>query len=311
MNKKLKLLIAAQIIIGVVLIYGYFLQAYMTSSAKLDIAFTQAKTYTYISEMINQTIEEKLPPKIQDNFIQKAIVLKISNTIVTPENVRTVVQKPLTKVVKTIAEKGELQGDKVVVSTANFKSQAIAETNSWDLPPKITEALNTSIKSIPDYITIVDTEEHPNSLIGTIVKTKTYLGYLENALIVLALTFVGLVIASIYLCREKWRILVNVYSWVLLLAGVTIAFIAYVIPPIISNIYFIPYPLAAEDIYTNLGVSLINYYLAIPAGYAITFIVIGLAAMIFNNDRVIKWLKKQADKIKNKKPKTRGKKEKK
>lgn len=283
----------------------------MTSAAKLDIAFTQAKTYTYLSEMINQTIEEKLPPKVQENFIQKAIVLKISNTIVTPENVRTVVQKPLTKVVKTIAEKGELQGDKVVVSTANFKSQALAETTSWDLPPKITEALNSSIKSIPEYITIVDTEKHPNSMIGTIVKTKTYLGYLENALIVLALAFVGLVIAAIYLCREKWRLLVNVYSWFLVLTGALIAFIAYVIPPIISNIYFISSPLAVDDLYTNLGVNLINYYLALPGSYAITFIVVGLLAMIFNNNKVLGWLDKQIKKVQKRKPNNSGKKKKK
>ncbi len=204
------------------------------SPENLNAFLQSAKTYSYTADIVKAEISDRLPQKIKDNFIQNALISKFMDFVITPDNVSKVAEPGLKVVYKVSQQPTEIVNNKVVVDTANYKSQASSYISGLKLSDVLNQSINELINSVPNQLTIVDLDKRPNSALAALIHARDYLKASHTAMVVswwiLALGLVLLLLINLRNFKRMFKSL----SWGFGLAGGIIVIGSWVFPSLFS-----------------------------------------------------------------------------
>lgn len=195
---------------------------------------SKANVYQNVSAIVQLEIQSRYPAVVKDNIILLGVANKIVDVIVTPQLVEKVAQPALTLSVKFAQSPTEILNNKVVVETAQYKSQVKSTISELGLPELITVNVNYIIDSLPSQMTLVDLDNHPNSVFGIIIKARTLLQYNKAALsiswVVIILTAIAVIGTNLHNVRRIFEV-----AWVAFgIGAVVLLGIFFVLPSLLS-----------------------------------------------------------------------------
>ncbi|MEI7690258.1 MAG: hypothetical protein WCI63_01390 [bacterium] len=293
MNKKTILLVICQIIVLLLLVHMIILKGYLTNATKLQALFVEAKTYTYTAEIIKTEIESRLPERIQNNIVEKAIVTKALDYFITPKLVQNLSKKPVERVVKSLNKKGntEIVNDKVVIDTSKYKDLINARLNGWGLSKDLNTLAKDTVASIPAQISVVDLEKNPNSGIGYLVKARTYINQLGNLIVAMSILLAIFVAGVLYVNRKNLLIALRASGWVLGISGGLMVLLSYFGSPAISSTMAVINPTTAEMLFKNMVLAIGTNYVHAPGPLGAIFLIGGVVILIATSSRIINKIK--------------------
>ena len=304
MSKKTILLVICQIIVLLLLVHMVILRGYLTNATKLQALFVEAKTYTYTAEIIKTEIESRLPEKIQNNIVEKAIVTKVMDYFITPKLVQNLSKKPVERVVKSLNKKGntEIVNDKVVIDTAKYKDLINAKLDGWGLSKDLNTLAKDTVASIPAQISVVDLEKNPNSGIGYIIKARTYIHQLSNLIVAMAILLAVFVVGVVYVNRKNLLMALRASGWVLGVSGGLMVLSSYFGSPALSSTMTVINPTTVDMLFQNMVLAIGTNFVQAPGPLGAIFLIFGVVILVATSSRIINKIKHTT----NKKATTKG-----
>lgn len=152
------------------------------------------RVYDNLSDVARIQIQNSYPDSITKNILLTGIANKIVETVVTPRLVEIAAKPAVTASVQFARSPAEIIDEKVVVPTAQYKTQVNSTLSDFGLPNILTTQLTRLVNSLPTQITLVDLEKHPNSVLAMLIKARALFDQNEVAL---SVTWTILVITAI------------------------------------------------------------------------------------------------------------------
>jgi hypothetical protein len=295
------------IIFSISLILGSLLAVFknnFSNGAKTYLFLKEANAYENISELAKVEINNNLPDSIKSNFIKKALIEKVIDTIITPENVSKIAEPGLVNLYKLSDKAASLASKKIEFDTVDIKKQAEQYLPKLGLSTSFTDTTLDFVKSVPDTVTIINVEKNPNSPLAIFLKIRAAHKAVNQATdivwLIALLSLIGIIIINI---KNISRLLSSIY-WPLGVSGALILAITYILPPIALS--FMPSVANADETsaINNLVSGLINNYLKLVRGYGWIYLLIALIALIvhwlINSTKAKELFSKAKDSIKSK-----------
>ncbi len=303
MNKKTKLIIICQIVVVMLLAHTVILRSYVTNAAKLETLLVEAKTFIYATEIIKTEIKNNLPEKIQDNIIEKSIVNKAIDYVITPKLVQEVSQKPIAKVIAAINKKGdaEIVNNKVVIDTAKYKAQLDKNISGWQLPNELNTLAKDVVNSVPAQVSIVNLEKNPNSFFAYLIKARIYVKQLSNIITALTLILVALVACLFIINRKRIVMAIRATGWVLGISGLLMIILSYIGSSTVSSVFTVSNPTNIDNLLSNMVLAIGTRYLHAPGSLGIFSLIIGSIILIVTSHKLIEKVKYTVRSTKTKK----------
>lgn len=289
-------------ILLVVCTYATVLRDNFLTGAKAFVFLKEAKVFVTTAEIVKSEINNKLPASIKDNYIKNAIVSKLLDIVVTPENVAKVAEPGINAAYKLAKAPTEIENNKVVLDTSQYKKQASEYIPGLQLPKVITEAANDLVNAVPDNLTIVDLQKRPNALLATFIRIRDVMRTINDITNVLwVLTVINLLALVIVNLKSLGRLLHSI-GWSFGVAGSIIVVGSYIFPPITSSVI----PQSTDPVIGNAMNTMVNnityQYFALTRGYGWLLVVIAafacLAYWLINTKRAKELLSGGFDKFK-------------
>lgn len=292
------------VILSIALVLASFLAVIRNNfgtGTKAFLFIKEAKGFENISELAKVEITSNLPDSVKNNFIKNALVQKIVDIAITPENVAKIAEPGLVNLYKLSGSAADLATKKIEFNTIDFKKQSEQYLPKLGLSTSFTDTTLEFIKSVPDNITILNVEKNPNSPIALFLKIQKYYKLLNSLTDTLwwlaALSVLGVVLINL---KSKNRILSSIY-WPFGVAGAVILALCYISPSIISAFMPSSTSAAQSTAIDNLVSGLTNNYFGLVRGFGWLFIIIAILALaihwLINSDRVMSILKEAKQKI--------------
>lgn len=197
--------------------------------------FNNANVYPNLTEITKITLRNYYSPMLQENVLQLALADKLADTLITPTVIKSVVDPGLKLSVAFSNQPTSIIENKVVVDTTKYKQQILQDINNYDLPKLVNSGISYFLTKVPQYVTLIDNQKHPNNLLATIIKARTFLQYnhmgLQISWVVLGLTILVLLINNILNLKR----LVLTLGISLAVSGVVTLFVFVLIPWVISS----------------------------------------------------------------------------
>jgi len=310
-NKLILILLAVLLVLAS---YMTILRDNFASGAKTYLFLKEARAYENIADLAKIEIRSNLPENIKNNFVKRAVVEKIMEIVITPENVSKVAEPGLIALYKLSDKAASLAGEKIVIDTAEFKKQANEYLPALGLPAGFTEATNDFVKAVPNQITIIDVDKNPNSPIAAFVKIREAYKGLNTATNVLWVLIITALAALVAINIRAGQKILSTITWSFGVAGGLMLAMSYAITPIVVSIIPQNPSPAINSATTNLVADALDYFLMVSRSYGWTMIVIALLALgsklLLSNDSVKTALKggyqKIVSTVKGTKPKTKS-----
>ncbi|MBP9719409.1 MAG: hypothetical protein KBD46_02985 [Candidatus Levybacteria bacterium] len=156
--------------------------------------FQNARVYENVSTIVHLEIQSYYPPLIKKNILLSGLADKLVDTIVTPDTVANVAAPALRLSVKFAQAPTSIINNKVVISTALYKQQVVQALTNFGLPKFVVVNAKLVIDAVPAQLTLVNLEKRPNSILGIIIKIRTFLQYNQAALQISWMVLVALII---------------------------------------------------------------------------------------------------------------------
>lgn len=139
--------------------------------------FQNAKIYDNASTLIRLEVQNSYPPIIKKNLLLSGFANKLVDLVVTPELVANVAAPALRLSVGFAKAPTSIIDNKVVIATAKYKQQAVQVLTDFGLPKFVVVNAKLIIDAVPVHLTLVNLEKRPNSILGLIIKARTFLAY--------------------------------------------------------------------------------------------------------------------------------------
>ncbi len=293
MNKRTVLLVVCQVVVLLLLVHMVVLRGYLTNAAKLEALFVEAKTYTYTAEIIKTEIQNRLPEKVQNNIVEKAIATKAIDYFITPKLVQNLSEKPVERVIKSLNQKGntEIVNDKVVIETAKYKDLIMAKLDAWGLPKDLNTLAKDTVSSIPAEISVVDLEKNPNSGLAYVIKARIYIKQLSNLIIAFSVLLALLIAAVIYINRKNLLMAIRALGWVLGLSGLVMVILSYLGSPALTSVMSVSNPTSVDLLLNNMVLAIGTNYVHTPGPLGIVFAICGLIILIATSSKFVNKVK--------------------
>ncbi len=256
--------------------FAFVIRNNFTTGAKSYFFLKESHAFDNIAQIAKNELNDNLPDNIKNNFIKRAIVAKITDTIVTPENVAKVAEPAIIKMYNLSGEDTKLVDKKIVFNTYAFKSQAEQYLPAVGLPQGLADTTSQFIKSVPDTIRILDIAENPNSPLALIVKLQSIfkiISTITNAL--LWVIIIGML--SVFLLNIKnFARLLKTYCFAFGISGAIVLAISYGGPMISSSL------LTESDPANALANNLIDNFCRLTRSYGWVLLSIGAGALLIS-----------------------------
>lgn len=247
------------------------------------IAFLeQSSTFDYTSQIIKSEVEARLPQKVQQNLIERSIVNKLTDLIVTPKLVQNITEPVIKVGIKRLNGNQvlTLQNNNVQLDLEPYKQNLSSYVDSFKLAEGINSTINSFITSVPSSITIVNGQENPDSVLIKLVKMReSYGNIIQSYTVFVVLIVISLVSLLVLLFREPQR-LFRVLAKIFAISGVVVLILSYIAPALISNL--IPTNLSENSgsEISQLINSLVSHFFELSRGFVWYYIGISLVACL-------------------------------
>lgn len=260
--------------------YATVLRDNFLTAAKAYVFLKEAKVFVVTADIVKSEINAKLPESIKDNYIKNAVVAKLLDIVVTPENVAKVAEPGINAAYRLAKAPTDIENNKVVLDTSQYKTQASEYIPSLGLPKVITEAANDLIAAVPAELTLVDLEKRPNSLLATFIRIREMMKTINDIANVLwVITIINLLALVVVNLKSLGRLLHSL-GWSFGVAGSLIVVGSYIFTPIIGAIV----PQSTDPVIGNSMNTLVNnitaQYFVLTRGYGWLFIIIAAVACL-------------------------------
>jgi|GEM_PF-1488052 len=253
-----------------------------STGTKAYLFLKESQAIENITELTKVELRNNMPESIKSNFIKNALVNKVVDIVVTPENVSKIAETGLVNLYKLSDKAADIATKKIEFDTTTFKSQAEQYVPSLGLSESLTATTLDFVKSVPDNVIIVNVEKQPNSPLATFLKIRNaYKGInmTTNILwLVVLLSLIGVIIIN---RKSLSKVLHSIY-WSFGIAGAFVLIASYIVPPIANS--FLPSTGNASESTAigNLVDGIINNYFGLVRGFAWLYIIVAAIALLIN-----------------------------
>lgn len=251
-----------------------------TTGAKSYLFLKESRAFDNIAQIAKNDISNNLPDNIKNNFIKRAIITKIMDIIITPENVSKVAEPAIIRLYKLSGEATKIADKQIVFDTTVFKSQAKDYLPAVGLPQGLADTTSDFVNSIPDTITILDVENNPNSPLAILVKLQSAFRAISTVTSALWLAAVVSILAALLLNVKNLRRLLKTYYLAFGISAGLVLGLSYGGPAITASL--LPATTPTNALVNNL----VNNFCLMTQGYG--WILLSIAAATL----AISWLTK-------------------
>lgn len=251
-----------------------------TTGAKSYLFLKESRAFDNIAQIAKNDISNNLPDNIKNNFIKRAIITKIMDIIITPENVSKVAEPAIIRLYKLSGEATKIADKQIVFDTTIFKSQAKDYLPAVGLPQGLADTTSDFVNSIPNTITILDVENNPNSPLAILVKLQSAFRAISTVTSALWLAVVVSILAALLLNVKNLRRLLKTYYLAFGISAGLVLGLSYGGPAITASL--LPATTPTNALVNNL----VNNFCLMTQGYG--WILLSIAAATL----AISWLTK-------------------
>ncbi len=251
-----------------------------TTGAKSYLFLKESRAFDNIAQIAKNDISNNLPDNIKNNFIKRAIITKIMDIIITPENVSKVAEPAIIRLYKLSGEATKIADKQIVFDTTVFKSQAKDYLPAVGLPQGLADTTSDFVNSIPNTITILDVENNPNSPLAILVKLQSAFRAISTVTSALWLAVVVSILAALLLNVKNLRRLLKTYYLAFGISAGLVLGLSYGGPVITASL--LPATTPTNALVNNL----VNNFCLMTKGYG--WILLSIAAATL----AISWLTK-------------------
>jgi hypothetical protein len=280
-------------ILTIALVLGSILTVFrnnFASGARAYLFLKESSAIENITELTKVELRNNLPESIKSNFLKTALVNKVIDIVVTPENVAKIAEPGLNNLYKLSSRAADLATKKIEFDTTAFKAEAEQYLPKLGLSESLTTTTLDFVKSVPNNVIIVNVEKQPNSPIAIFLKIRNAYKAINTTTNVLWIITLLSLIGVIILNRKSLSKLLSSIYWAFGISGAVVLALSYLVPPIANS--FLPSTgnAAESSAIDGLVNGIINNYFGLVRGFAWLYILISAIAILIhfliNSDKV-------------------------
>lgn len=252
-----------------------------------------SNSYYYIAEIVKANIRSHYPTELRTNVLQLTVADTILNTIVNQNLVERLALPTLRITAKVEQLPLSFAQKNLVLNTGQYTQKLNATLTSLNLPTAVTDAGQKLIASVPQQITVVDTEKNPQSVLAAVVRARILLDNIQTILTV-SWVILGIALLTLLLVNIRYlKRLVKGIIWIFATCGILVLIASHAAPAIAGTFPPNPDPIAGvlKDQMIN---SILTYYFSLTrsagVAYFITAIVFFLVHHFVPFQRVQVWV---------------------
>lgn len=249
------------------------------SSSKAYLFLKEANAFENVANLTKDAIRSNLPEKVKNNLLEKAIIEKLMDIVITPENVAKIAEPGIKSLYKESGKIASLADENISYDTVAIKEQAQKYLPTLGLPSAFAQASEQFIEAVPNEIKVLDVKKHPNSPLALFVKLRNAykaLNATTNVLWVLVvINIIGILLLNLRSIARMFRS----YSWAFGAAGVISLAISYLAPQL-ASVFMRSGANATEQDINSLVQNLLTHYFDLMRGYGWLFVVIALMSLV-------------------------------
>lgn len=243
------------------------------SSSKAYLFLKESQVFENVAELAKDTVRSNLPEKVKNNFIEKALVEKIMEIVITPENISRIAEPGIKGLYQLSSKAASIADKNISFNTTAIKNQAQQYIPALGLPKAFVEASDDFVKSVPDEITILDVKKNPNSPLALFVKLRNAYRALNTIVNILWVVLVINILAIVLINLKALARMLKSFAWAFGSAGVASLILSYLSPQI-ASLFIGSGSNSADQAVANLANGLIQQYFKLMSSYGWLYIVI-------------------------------------
>jgi len=247
------------------------------SSSKAYLFLKESQAFENVAELAKDTVRNNLPDKVKNNFIEKALIEKIMEIVITPQNIAKVAEPGIQGLYNLSGKAANLADKNISFDTRPIKTQAQQYIPSLGLPKAFVDASDEFVKSVPDEITILDVKKNPNSPLAIFVKLRNAYRTLNTLANILWILVVINIISLIAVNIKNISRMLKSFAWAFGSAGVASLILSYLSPQL-ASLFIGTGTNSTDQSIANLVNGLIQHYFKLMNSYGLLYIVIGVIA---------------------------------
>lgn len=246
----------------VLLVFPFFkiINANFKDAPSMLNFLSKANVYNNASQILKLEVQDYYPKSIKNNFVLYGLANKLVDYVVTPNLVEKVAQPAVKLSVAFAKSPTSIVSNKVVVATAPYKSQALSTVNELGLPKILVRVATLAVSSVPQRLTLVNLEKHPNSPLAMIIRARTILQHNETFLVLTSFAMLFLwIVLIVYNMRHIKKLFEAI--WIALgSAFVIVLILSFLIPLVVS--WNLPGDVGNLGLAQNaLVIDVVNYFI--------------------------------------------------
>lgn len=243
------------------------------SSSKAYLFLKESQVFENVAELAKDTVRSNLPEKVKNNFIEKALVEKIMEIVITPENISRIAEPGIKGLYQLSSKAASIADKNISFNTTAIKNQAQQYIPALGLPKAFVEASDDFVKSVPDEITILDVKKNPNSPLALFVKLRNAYRALNTIVNILWVVLVINILAIVLINLKALARMLKSFAWAFGSAGVASLILSYLSPQI-ASLFIGSGSNSTDQAVANLANGLIQQYFKLMSSYGWLYIVI-------------------------------------
>lgn len=253
----------------------------LISASKAYLFLKESKAFESIAEITKESIRTNLPDKVKQNFVEKAIIEKVMDLVITPENVAKIAEPGLKTLYSASGKLAKLAEQQIVYNTLPIKEQAQKLLPDLGLPPAFSGAVTQMVQAVPNEVKILDAKNNPNSPLNFFLRVRSAYRTLDTTAnilwIVIIVNLAGLALLNIKMISRLFRSL----GWGFGSAGVVVIVLSYLSPELIK-LFMNGGASATEQSINELAINLSQSYFAMLRGYGWLYLLVSaISAVIY------------------------------
>ena len=244
------------------------------SSTKAYLFLKESQVFENVAELAKDTVRNNLPEKVKNNFIEKALIEKIMEIVITPQNIAKIAEPGIKGLYNVSSKAADLAEKNISFDTRPIKTQAQQYIPSLGLPKAFVDASDEFVKSVPDEITILDVQKNPNSPLAIFVKLRNAYRALNTIANILWFLLIINILAIVAVNIKNITRMLKSFAWAFGSAGIASLIISYLSPQL-TNLFLGSGQNSTDQAIYNLVNGLVTHYFKLMNSYGLLYVLIG------------------------------------
>ena len=247
------------------------------SSSKAYLFLKESQAFENVAELAKDTVRNNLPDKVKNNFIEKALIEKIMEIVITPQNIAKIAEPGIQGIYQLSSKAAYIADKNISFNTTAIKTQAQQFIPALGLPKAFVEASDDFVKSVPDDITILDVKKNPNSPLALFLKIRNAYRALNTIANILWAILLINILAIVLINLKSLARMFKSFAWAFGSAGVVSLLLSYLSPQL-ASLFIGSGTSSTDQAIANLANGLIQQYFKFMSSYGWLYIIIAIIA---------------------------------